>query len=329
MPRIFYYCHRHQTPRGGQKHTYRHVDILTENGIEASVFHPGNESFRLTWFVNTTHVISESEFYKQVDPQKDFVVLPEDLGPELLNWPGKKIIFNKNVFDGFTCFGRKGMCSHVYTSREVVAAFVVSEHNRRILEYTFPLLDVYHVPLGISPEIFPHTGLTAKKPLIACCAKEPQTTLSVHQVLAARNRQGLNELSRFEWIYLEHYSERQVARILSEALLFLFFNYAEGLGRLPLEALASGCLVAGLAHGPLMEILPRESCFSAGDVVGIVQFVEKVMVSFPHALDQWTDLERQGYRNAAERSPTTQSQEVLRVWRSLLEDNQVANRLQF
>ena len=74
--KIFYYCHSHQTPRGGQKHTYRHVDILARCGVDAYVVHAAAEGYRLHWFANQTPVLSWQEFMTRVDSSEDFFVIP-------------------------------------------------------------------------------------------------------------------------------------------------------------------------------------------------------------------------------------------------------------
>ncbi len=103
-PTIYYYCYDHNLPSGGQKHTYRHVDILNKNGFDAKVLHTA-KNFRLTWFDNTTPVVSYQECVAKMNERRDFLVLPEDLGPRILDFPGRKVIFNKNIFHGFSAFG--------------------------------------------------------------------------------------------------------------------------------------------------------------------------------------------------------------------------------
>ena len=38
-PQIFYLAYSHNRPTGGQKNTYRHVDILNELGYRAFIVH--------------------------------------------------------------------------------------------------------------------------------------------------------------------------------------------------------------------------------------------------------------------------------------------------
>jgi hypothetical protein len=86
--RVFYYCYDHDRPTGGQKDTYQHVDTLNKKGIEAYALHFKNE-FRLTWFENKTRVIYQSDFKAIYNVARDYIVLPEDLGGRILQFPGK------------------------------------------------------------------------------------------------------------------------------------------------------------------------------------------------------------------------------------------------
>src|SRR3954471_22628081 len=91
--RIYYFCYDHNRPTGGQKHTYEHVDILQAAGMEAFAVHrePG---LRLTWFENDTPVKPLPEVIADFQSVRDYWVLPEDLGPRITAFPGRKVIFN-------------------------------------------------------------------------------------------------------------------------------------------------------------------------------------------------------------------------------------------
>src|SRR6185369_4415466 len=95
--KIFYHCFDTDARGGGQKHTYQHVDILCAHGFDAYVVHeaPG---YRLDWFRNETRVISRQEYEALFDPARDYVVLAETVGSDVTSYPGRKIIFNKNLY---------------------------------------------------------------------------------------------------------------------------------------------------------------------------------------------------------------------------------------
>jgi hypothetical protein len=152
-PSIFYYCYDHNLPRGGQKDTYQHADILNKHGYQAFVLHM-KKDFRLTWFENETKVVDFECFQRIYNQEQDYIVLPEDLGMDILKAPGKKVIFNKNLYYGFEAFGEKIPPHYPYHNEEVVCAFTVSDHNREHLRFAYPHLEVIRVYSGINSDLF-------------------------------------------------------------------------------------------------------------------------------------------------------------------------------
>jgi glycosyltransferase involved in cell wall biosynthesis len=316
-PKIFYFCYRHNRPTGGQKHTYRHVDILNQHGFDATVFHPDPE-FRLNWFKNDTRVITYADFLRQVDPARDVVVLPEDLGLRINNFPGRKVIFNKNLFYGFLCYGVEGPSQYPYHSPEVVAAFTVSEHNKAHLQLAYPDLPVERVHIEIDSAIFRYRTLVEKKPQIACIPKSSEYLMSLYHMLRSRTASGLNNGQAFEWVFIENKSEAQTAAILQDSLIFIFLSVAEGMGRMPLEAMACGCLLTAFAHGPLAEILPPCARFECGDLISVVTYIENIMNSFPQEIQRWSACVTAGRDIAKSYSLERQEASVLQAWERVL-----------
>ncbi len=315
--RIFYFCYRHNQPRGGQKHTYRHVDILNRNGWEAWVFHPG-EDFRLTWFPNQTRVIGETEFAILFRQGIDILVLPEDLGTDIVNFPGPKIIFNKNVFSGMQALGQPGATFFdPYRASDLLAIFAVSEHNRLLLQFAYPGLSIYTVDVEIDPQTFRSRPLTSKAPMIALSPKTPEFVLPLYHLMRARGEQGLNRARDFEWVVLRDMAEDEVAAVLEQALVFVTFSVAEGAGRLPLEAMASGCLLLTPRLGPLAASLPVDHEWQSGDLLPAAHWLEEVMEAWPEKLTGWNRLVDSGRAAAAQYSLANQERSVLEAWRNI------------
>lgn len=319
MPKskIYYFCFSHNHPRGGQKHAYRHVDILNKYGYEALVFHP-TDNFRLTWFENDTRVIGLSEFKERFDPSRDYIVLPEDLGTKISGFPGRKVIFNKNLFYGFQAYGFETTVSYPYHSPDVVSVLTVSDHNTAHLRFAYPHLMVQRVYLEIQPDTFPNRPLAAKKPQIVCVRKGLESLSVLYHILQSRSAMGLNRGRLFQWIFLGSKSERETSQILQESILFVFTSLAEGLGRMPLEAMSCGCLVAAYGCGPLKETIPSAMQFESGNILEMAKFIERVMESFPNDLAQWDDLVAVGSRVAGTFSIERQEQSVIAAWEKIL-----------
>jgi hypothetical protein len=298
---------------GGQKHTYRHVDILNDHGFDACALHQ-TEGFRLTWFDNDTRVIDETTFRRLYDPERDYLVLPEVLGLRILNYPGRKVIFDKGLYYGSRALGFSVPAMYPYQSPDVVAVLTVSDHNDRHLRFAYPDLDIHRVYSGIAADRFAYRPLADKKPQVAVVPKALDALATLHHLLHARAVRGLNTGSQFEWILLKNKSEREVADILADSLLFVFLNTEEGLPRTPLEAMLSGCIVVTHDAGPLKEYVPRESRFEPGDLLTMIGFIEEVMASYPHDLERWEPLVRQQRESAMSYSLDRQEQSVVRAW---------------
>lgn len=312
-PRLFYFCYSHDQPTGGQKHTYQHVDILNKHGIDAYVMHPV-ENYRLTWFENDTRVIGPSEFAALRDVERDYTVLPEDLGRRIGWFKGKKVIFNKNLFNGYLSLGFERRPAYPSCAKDVVAVLTVSEHNRAHVQYAYPNQLVRVVHAAIRPEVFSWRPLNEKKPQIATIVKSEEWLSALYHTVQSRALAGLNRGNDFNWVFLGKQTERETAAILNDSLLFVFPSIIEGLPRLPLEAMSCGCLVAAWRYGPLKETLPASTQFEFGDLIDIVTFIEAVMRDFPDALSSWESLAQAGRDIASAYSVERQEQSVLAAW---------------
>jgi len=315
--RIFYFAYAHQRPTGGQKHTYRHVDILNKYGYEAYVVHP-LEGYRLTWFDNQTNVVGPSAFRKLFRESSDFIVLPEDLGSRIVQFRGRKVIFDKNVFHGFRTLGiGAAQQRYPYLDSTVVAVLTVSDHNRRHLQFAYPTVNCLRVFSEIDTSRFQFQPLTQKRRLIACLPKAQESLAVVFHSLRSRAAAGLNNASEFQWIFLGDRSEREVSQILQESLVFVFTSVAEGLPRMPLEAMACGCIPVGYDCGPITEVLPEACRFPHSNLVAMTEFVEDILRSYPNNLDRWDVLIQKCRARVAEYSTVRQEESVINAWTAI------------
>jgi glycosyltransferase involved in cell wall biosynthesis len=323
-PRIFYFAYDHQKPTGGQKSVYRHVEILRDAGYEAYVLHlqPG---FRLTWFSNSVPVVNQSEFHRLHDPLVDYVTVPEDLGPKILTFQGKKVINNQGAYLGFYSFGFDAPQRYPYLHPDVRAVFVKSEFNAEYLRFAFPTLPLYRIYNSVDPEAYRFCPLESKKLTCVCPAHKNRIELAqVYNLLKARSQQGLNACGGLAWVFVDSIPEREVARLLKESALFLFLSTIEGFGRMPIEAMMSGCLVVAYDIPPLNEYLNTEWAFLSprGDVRHVVQSIEEIcalLQSGTHA-----DLSRMAQkagRSALLYSPAHEQDSVLAAWKAVLDSN--------
>jgi hypothetical protein len=321
MTKIFYFAYDHQRPTGGQKSVYRHVEILRKHGIEAFILHL-TPAYRLTWFPNNAPVVSADEFSRMFDIQRDFVVLPEDLGENILKFPGRKVIINQGVYYGFNAFPRKRPISDPYLDASVVGVLVKSEHNKEYLHFAYPKLKVIRLFNGIDPAKYSHRDLSQKQRVIACPGLKNQMELKqVFHITQARAAQGLNRMNGFRWEFIQDFSEAKTAEVLGESLIFLFLSTMEGFGRMPLEAMMSGCIVCAYNIAPMTEYLSVDNALLAapGDIVGMIQNVEQAAAWFEQEPGILERLIGNGHATATSFSPALEEQSVLETWCKLLE----------
>ena len=262
-------------------------------------------------------MIAEAEFLREVDPERDFVVLPEDLGARMLRYPGRKVVFNKNIFAGFLSLRNEETESDPYRSSEIEAAFTVSTHNQRHLQFAYPHLPVHLVNVEIDPAIFKFCDLAAKEPLIACSPKAMEFATTLQFMIRARTAAGLNNGSQFEWCILEGYSEEDVAEILGRSVAFVSLSVAEGVGRMTLEAMSSGCVIFAPETGPLPQVAAHRMS-EYGNLLPAAHAIEALMAAFPHDLEYWRPEVQENRQRALAFSFAQQEQDVLRAWRQIL-----------
>jgi glycosyltransferase involved in cell wall biosynthesis len=319
MTKIFYWMHNSPRPTGGEKHSYEHVDILNDAGFEAYALHLMGDRHR--WFDNKTRVLCGVEFWEEFDRDRDYLVVPETMGPHLRGMPGRKVIFNKNFHLGLHTFLSDEPLAHyrAYRDPSVVAIMSVSEHNYQHLRFAFPQALVRRVFAGLDATLYRFRPLREKKKQIVVVDKATDELDVLLRILSARNAAGCNRLDEYQVIVLRNRTAAEAAQLLSESLLVVSLHTHEGLPRTIMEAMASGCLVAAYGSGPLTEILPPPYAFEHDDLIGLASHIEDIMAGFPDHLDHWQDTIAAARQTSAAFSRERQRTVLLDVWREILE----------
>lgn len=142
---------------------------------------------------------------------------------------------------------------------------------------------------------------------------------TLYQILHARAQSGHNRLSEFERVFLKDTTERQIGDTLRDSLILIFLSVEEGLPRVPLEAMAAGCLIAAYASGPLCECLPDSCGFRFGDLPAIVEFIEQAAARYPDRLSELESAVARGRRVAESFTAERQTRAVVDAWTQILE----------
>lgn len=316
--KIFYFCYDHQKPTGGQKQMYRHIDILNRNGYQAYILHT-QKGFRLRWFENNTKVIDGEEFTKLYNKRTDYIVLPEDLGIRILAFPGRKIIFNQNIYYGFNSFGFNKINKWPYLDKNVKFVMIVSSHNQRYLQFIFPNVRIRRIYYGVNPKKFIYKSVEQKKKMITILpGKAPLDNNFLYQAISARAQQNYNMLKHYVWKMVGTYTESKMSRIFGQSTIFIFLSLYEGFGMMPLEAMLSGALVVAYKRGAYSEYLNSSNSFlvDASDKLGLVKKVEEIARKFgtESGRKKLAKISQNAYETAKRYSLEREEKSVLKFW---------------
>jgi glycosyltransferase involved in cell wall biosynthesis len=325
---IYYLCPDSNTPRGGVKVIYEHVDILNGAGFSAYVLHH-KKGFRCNWFDNSTAISYQK---KSALNETDYIVIPEIYDKyfagnnrtskkakifwKIYQTPCHKIIFNQHSYHTF-----KGQSLSqtnfrtIYNDKQIQTVMVVSEDNRRYLKYVFPDMNVFRVHNSIDIGLFKFQS-QKKKQISFIPAKNRDEFVQLFSILKQRN-----SLRGWELVAIEHKSRREAARIFQDSLLFINLVYQEGFGLPSAEAMASGCAVIGYHGRGGQEFFRPEFCFpvETGNIVEVAKTVEKVLElseSNPKSLHEKVSNAAKFIQ--ANYSPVVQKKDVIEFWNGII-----------
>jgi hypothetical protein len=218
---------------GGIKLAFRHVEALLMHRQDAVI--ATSDGIGPTWFSTRAPVIS----IRQVQRESDILVFPENnakLLQHFKDWPNPKVVFCQNQF--MACRGLAGAkCYGDYGVTDILAE---GRHAVEFCERRCPSLRIASVPAYVDTNTFrPHP---AKKLQIAFAPRKRSHELEVIKDLF---RGEHPQFSAVPWVPIADCTERQVADILADSAVYLSLCRFEAYPLSLLEALASGCIVAG------------------------------------------------------------------------------------
>ncbi len=233
MRRIIYLSWPAREITGGIKMAFRHVETLRQAGFDAHVATPDAQP--PGWFQTTASPLP----LEALAPATDVLVFPENHAGffrHFAPWSNRKVVFCQNQFmiyrglDGQSDYADFGV-TDVLCPGQQVAAFC----RRRCPKQTIHL-----VPYPLDERLF--VPRPPKRLQIAYAPrKRPLEAAFVRDLFRADNPAW----AAIPWVPLAKMSEAEVARVLGESALYLSLCRFEALPLSLLEALASGCVVAG------------------------------------------------------------------------------------
>ena len=313
MSSIYFICPDINTPAGGVKQLYRQVDVLNKHGYKASVVH-GHKHFRVTWFKNNTKVVWDpivanldnsakkgfknrlkgivkktlgnskydtSIINEQLHLEKDdIIVLPEFYGKAVNNvfTRQKTVIYNQNCYYTFRGYGipNQSDATSVYKQDRLQGVIVASEDAMSYIKGFVNNKPVYRVKYGIDNNVFSYQA--EKKKQIAFMPRKLRE--DSEQILNMLHLKG--GLKDWKVVPIQGMNEQQVAEVLKESAVFLSFNYREGFGMPPAEAMSCGCVVVGYAGQGGEEYFLPEITYKVPErnIRVYAETLERVVASF-------------------------------------------------
>jgi hypothetical protein len=270
-PTVYFLADDYDVPAGGIMVLYRHADLLNAGGIRARILHhrPG---FRVTWFENATPIVDLDSAVLGIG---DLLVISEldvDLLPQVPFGVGYAI-FNQNSH--FTWRRSPETVSKYYCNQsDLVATIAVSAHNREMLEYAFPGLEVQRVRLGIDQAQF-YPGSETRDHAIGYMPRRGDVEAA--QVLQILRSRGI--LDKWQLLPMEGLRHTEVADRMRKTRIFMAFTSQEGFGLPAAEAMACGNYVIG-NHGFGGREFFRSDfsvAIESGDVLGFARAVESAV----------------------------------------------------
>jgi hypothetical protein len=231
-PRIVYLSWPAGEISGGIKAAFQHVEILRDAGIEAVV---ATEDGRAPgWFTTTAPV-----FTLEAIGSRDVLVFPENHAGLLERYAGApvpKLVFCQNPYQVHRGLGQRAS----YADHGVSALLVPSHTLVQFCRRRFPGLPVHYTPFFIDHARF--TAPARKQLQIACAPrKRPLEAGAILDLFRATYPQ----YAGIGWQLLQGASEALVAQVLGQSAVYLSLARLEAHAMSTLEAMASGCVVAG------------------------------------------------------------------------------------
>lgn len=273
-PVLYYLAPAENSPSGGVKVIYRHVEILNEIGINAAVFHK-ERGFSCDWFEHRAPVVSADNIQFR---ENDVLVVPECYGAGLHTLPPRirKVIFNQGAHHTFDRVKLDpGAPGAPYRSIENLEGILtVSEDSAELLRYAFPEIEVSVARNVVDSSIFRLRERPASKRISDVPSRR---TAELEQLLHILHSNG--DMVRGNW-FLEAISGRpevEMGNVLRESSIFMSLSDRDGFGLPPAEAMATGCYVVGYAGGGGNEYFDSSYSTKVSDSTGMIRAVLAAM----------------------------------------------------
>ncbi|MDR3424025.1 MAG: glycosyltransferase family 4 protein [Alphaproteobacteria bacterium] len=252
--KIIFFCPPTSVVNGGIKHIFRMAEALIAQGREAVVFE--QNASRPTWFVSTAPIVGQGGLTIGAD---HIYVLPEDQPHILADFarlPGRKVVYSQNHFYGALGIAKAESFADYGVTDILCSSRTIYDHCR----LRHKDVRAHVVPCAVDPALF--KPAERKDDIIVFMPrKRPIEAVYIRDMF----RFSHPPLRDWAWQEIANVSEAEVAAQMGKARVFLSLSRLEGFGLTPLEAMASGCVVAGFTGIGGREYASPENGFWAGE----------------------------------------------------------------
>ncbi len=238
---------------GGIKYMFRMAEALHRAGCNVVVSEPNQ--MRPTWFSCDVPIEKRTILGKH---PRQLVVVPEDIQESAWNSPAlprRRVMYCQNHFYAAKSAPIGRTYADVGVSHVLCSGRAIYDYCR----HRHPQTKAHLIPCSVDPALF-HPR--PKRERIACIPRKRQVEAAFLEDLFRFNYPEYRDI---EWLPLVDKSESEIASALGSCSVFLALSRLEGFGLTPVEAMASGCVVAGFTGGGGWEYATSANGFWADE----------------------------------------------------------------
>jgi len=304
--RIIYVLKPFLLPFGGVAVIHDHVQILSQNGFQAFIAlpkPPPNDFYNST---APTIIHNGAMDFRE----GDIYVIPEgfsDYMQALKNAPVRKVMFCQNQY--YLPFSSN---PHLGPSEYFVDNIIVSsEAIRNFMKEVYGISDVPLIPCAIDTKLFFSSPKKLRQ--ITFVPRKLKTDAIFIEAIFKRM---YKEYSDIPWVPIEGMTRQNAAKIMRESEVFLSLSNRDSFGLPPLEAMASGCLVAGFHGDGGKEYISQDNGWwvESGDLISCAKGIASAFRLLDEGGEKLTRIKSEMSLTVNKYSPDRMKQELLKFW---------------